>query len=90
MGAGICLGAYVTTTTLGGYLMLFDAAAVPADGAVVPLECIVCGGNSTSSVDSLTNWPLPFTQGLVAVFSTTGPYTKTTGTNTAYLNARIA
>jgi type IV secretory pathway protease TraF len=65
-----------------GYVMLFDAVAAPADGTVTPKGVIVLAANSSIVVDRST--PIRFTTGIVMVFSTTGPFTKTASA-TAFL-----
>ena len=76
---GCLISTYVTPSSTAGYLMLFNSTTVPADGAVTPVECI----QIASSVTNFLNWaPLPpewFSIGIVAVFSTTGCFTKTVG-----------
>jgi len=69
-------GITVTTGATAGYLMLFDAAAAPADGAVAPARCIPVA--ATTGVDmNFRAAPIWFRTGIVAVFSSTGCFTKT-------------
>ena len=76
---GCLLATYVTIGSTAGYLMIFNSTTVPADGAVAPVECIQVAATTTG----WENWaPLPpeyFSLGIVAVFSTTGCFTKTIG-----------
>lgn len=61
--------------TLNGFLMLFDATSAPADGAVTPkwvLPMVAANGFALAF-----NAPMTFSTGIVAVFSSTGPFTKT-------------
>ena len=78
---GCLLATYVTIGATGGYLMIFNSTTVPADGAVTPVECIQVAASTTG----WENWaPLPpeyFSLGIVAVFSTTGCFTKTIGSS---------
>ena len=72
------LGINVTSTTVSGYIMLFDSATVPADGAVTPLRCMPLTGQTPTGIEY--GWrqaPLLFSSGVVVVFSSTGCYTKT-------------
>ena len=77
----------LVTGAASGYLMLFDAAAAPADGAVTPIW-------SAGVIAALTpyTWQanagpgIRFNTGIVAVFSSTGPFTKTASA-TAYISA---
>lgn len=76
-------GLNVVSGASAGYVMLFDAAAVPADGAVVPLRCMPIAANTGLDLN-FRGSPLRFDVGAVIVFSTTGCFTKT-GSATAFL-----
>ena len=65
----------VTSSANAGYLLVFDATSVPADGAVTPIICRPVAVNT--SVSLVFTVPARFSKGLVMVFSTTGCYTKT-------------
>lgn len=75
-----CLGAiYITIdATTVGYLMLFNATSAPVDGAVTPVECVYVstapGTIGLNFAPQPTEW---FSTGIVAVFSSTGCFTKT-------------
>lgn len=69
-------GLNVVTGGTAGYVMLFDATAVPADGAVAPKRCMPIAANTGIDLN-FRGSPLRFDNGLVAVFSTTGCFTKT-------------
>lgn len=81
---------YSITTTIGastGYLMLFDATAEPANGSVSPKWWWpILSNGSTGGVAAswLPGPPLKFTTGITAVFSSTGPFTKTGHTSAAF------
>lgn len=64
-----------TAGASAGYLMAFDAIALPADGTVTPVMCRAIAANS--SVTVVLDAPARFATGLVLVFSTTGCFTKT-------------
>lgn len=66
----------VTTGGTGGYLMVFDATAAPADGTVAPAVCRAVAANSTLTV-ALADPTARFGTGIAAVFSSTGCFTKT-------------
>jgi hypothetical protein len=66
----------ITTGANAGYLMLFNATTAPADGAVTPVSAYTVAANSTLEMD-YSGAALQFATGMVAVFSTTGPFTKT-------------
>jgi hypothetical protein len=66
----------VTTGAAAGYLLGFNAIAIPADGAVTPSMCRVVAANSTLSV-SYADMPARWGTGVTFVFSSTGCFTKT-------------
>lgn len=61
------------------WIMVFDAAAVPANGTVYPLATILAPAGYQFSF----NWPggRPFTSGVAVCNSTTAPTTKTIGSS---------
>ncbi|HEY1260232.1 MAG TPA: hypothetical protein VGF34_13375 [Stellaceae bacterium] len=77
---------YVTTAGAAGYLMTFNAKTVPADGPVTPIECVVAPANNTVSI-TFHGPPDIYSNGIVAAFSTTGCFTKTSSA-TAFFKAR--
>lgn len=80
-------GLNVVTGASAGYVMLFDATAIPSDGAVAPLRCMPVAANTGIDINFRAA-PLRFDTGAVVVFSTTGCYTKT-GSATAFLAGDI-
>ncbi len=80
-------GLNVVTGGTAGYVMLFDAATVPADGAVTPLRCMPVAANTGIDVNFRAA-PLRFDVGAVVVFSSTGCFTKTASA-TAFLAGDI-
>lgn len=66
-----------------GFLLLFDATSVPADGSVTPAYAVPIAANSSVSLD-WTSAPGHFANGIVAVFSTTAPFTKTASATAAF------
>lgn len=76
VGTVLLSGVNVTSGASAGYVMLFDSATVPADGAVTPLQCVPLAAN-TGLVLNYRSAPQKFDNGLVVVFSTTGCFTKT-------------
>lgn len=76
-------GLNVVTGGTAGYVMLFDAVAVPPDGAVQPVRCMPIAANTGVDLN-FRGSPLRFDNGLTIVFSTTGCFNKT-GSATAYL-----
>lgn len=85
--AGNCYGFNAVSGASAGYLMLFDSTTVPADGTVTPKKVYVMAANSSLGL----HWDVPrrFGTGIVAVFSTTGPFTKTIST-TAFISVDYA
>lgn len=78
------LSADVVTATTDLKLLIFDAAALPGDGAVTPYKCISFKGDGTLA-SLLLSWsqPLRFNTGIaVAVSSNTSCTTKTNVTAT--------
>lgn len=74
---GCLIAVYVTPQTTAGFLLVFNSATVPADGAVTPQDCI----QVPASITNYLNWaPQPpewFSVGISVAFSTTGCFTKT-------------
>ena len=79
-------GFSVTTGASAGYVMIFDATSVPANGTVTPSYCYEVPANTTLGA-SWDNIPASFTNGIVFVFSTTGCFTKTIS-NTAFFSVQ--
>jgi hypothetical protein len=86
--AGNLYSLNVTTTTVNGFLMTFNATTVPADGAVSPVYCLPVPAGSAFSISFSGAPPDAYTTGIVAVFSTTGPFTKTSSA-TAFFTWRV-
>jgi hypothetical protein len=86
--AGNLYSLYVMTTSVGGYLMTFNAISAPSDGAVTPVECIQIPANSAAGISWDGAPPDFYSTGIVAVFSTTGPFTKTASA-TAFFKWRV-
>jgi len=83
--AGSLYALTVVTGATSGWLMLFDAVSAPADGAVTPFWAKYLPSDGTAGDLSL-EWsvPLAFATGITAVFSSTGPFTKTGSTTAAF------
>ncbi len=75
---------YNLTVTIGatsGYLLLFDATALPSNGAVTPVYCLPVTSNGTNGGAALDfSTPKRFGTGITAGFSTTGCFTLTAST----------
>ena len=85
--AGSLSSFQVNTTTVGGWIMLFNSATVPADGAVTPIKWWQVGPNTTLGVGCSP--ALACAAGISIAFSTTGPFTKT-GSATAVFSGEVA
>lgn len=75
--------------TLSGaawWVMLFDATAAPADGAVTPAKCYALASGATSLMQSLNIPLLAANGGWQIVVSTTGCFTKTASVH-AFISA---
>lgn len=87
-GGGNLYGLDVTSGTVAGYVMLFDTASVPADGAVTPVKCWPLAASSSLTQRWNGGPPLLFRNGIQVVFSSTGCFTKT-GSATAFVSGEI-
>lgn len=86
--AGNLYSLYVATTNAAGWLMTFNATSAPADGSVTPVEAIQVPTNSAAAISFDGSPPDRYSTGIVAVFSTTGPFTKTASA-TAFFKWRV-
>jgi hypothetical protein len=86
--AGSLYACYVTTGSTAGWLMLFDATAAPANGAVAPKDCIYCPANATTEIELPFLTAEPFATGITAAFSSTGPFTLT-ASSTAFIKGIV-
>ena len=86
--AGNLFGVYATNTTAtNGFLLVFNAASAPVDGAVVPLACVSMAGNSTASISYDGGAPARYGTGITAVLSSgANCFTKTTGVITGFIS----
>lgn len=71
-------------STLSGaawYIMMFNATAVPADGAVTPFKCYAIASGTTQAGGTFAGTGINFPLGLVIAVSTTGCFTLTSSTH---------
>lgn len=90
--AGALYSVYATNLTGGasGYLLIFDSATVPADGAVQPKVCVPFNSSGVALANYQGIPAANFTNGIVAVVSSsTTCFTKTTGTLTAFISGMV-
>lgn len=66
-----------------GYVMVFNATAAPADGAVTPAECVPIPANGWISIDK-GDLPENYGTGISIALSTTGCFTKTASANAMF------
>lgn len=85
---GCLLAIYATPGSTAGFLMIFNSKTVPGDGAVTPINCIQVQANTTIAANWAPQPPEWYSTGIVAVFSTTGCFTKTASA-TAYIHALV-
>lgn len=68
-----------------GYLMLFDSTSVPSNGSVTPAWARAILSDGSEGGDTMSfDPPIQFSTGLIAVFSSTGPFTKTASVTAAF------
>jgi hypothetical protein len=82
---GYLLSLRVNITTVNGWVLLYDLTAAPVDGTVAPRWCETIAGNATLGT-AVLNFPTPLrfpSNGIVAVFSSTGCLTQT-GSNALF------
>lgn len=79
---------YQVTASIGatsGYLMLFNATTLPANGAVTPAYCVPVSSNGTNGYVAVNfDPPKPFATGITAGFSTSGCFTLTASATAAF------
>ncbi len=85
--AGNLYGINVVSGASAGFVMVFNATAAPADGAVTPLKCMPLAANTGIDMN-FRDQPSYFSTGITVVFSTTGCFTKTASA-TAFISADV-
>ena len=89
--AGSLCSLTVVVGATSGYVLVFDATSAPIDGAVTPAWWFPVksdGTNGGAAVSWQAGSPRTFATGITAVFSTTGPFTKTASA-TASFSAQV-
>lgn len=77
-------------TSTAGFMMVFDAAAVPGTGTVAPLMCRALPASGTVVINFIPTPAALFGTGIVAVVSSGANCTTfTTGTITAFFDAML-
>lgn len=83
------LYSFQANVTQSGWVMLFDLAGVPAEGAVTPRKIWQVTISQTATLTVSFQPPLAMSVGATLVFSTTGPLTKTAAAS-AYFSGEVA
>jgi len=60
----------ITTSSSGGYFMMFDATTAPSNGTVTPKKCWYVPANTSVTVAAAGSPPIQNASGVVLVFST--------------------
>lgn len=78
----------ITIGATSGYVMLFNATALPSNGAVTPAWCARIVSDGTVGTLAVA-WPAaqPFSVGITAGFSTTGCFTLTASATAAFFGS---
>lgn len=85
-GVLFAVSANITQT---GWVLLFDAATVPSNGAVSPRRAWFINNETQETLDQTFNPPLQMVNGAVLAFSTTGPFTLTIGGSVGQFSGEI-
>jgi hypothetical protein len=89
-GAGNLYSVYATNlTATAGFLVVIDAVASPADGAITPLDCAPLPANGNASIN-YSGAPSRYSVGITAVVTSAATcFTKTTGVISAFINGAV-
>lgn len=87
-GPGCLLAGYVYNSGAAAFLMVFNSATVPADGAVTPINCVPVAAASYQFINFAPQPPEWYSTGISAAISTTGCFTKTVGSG-AFFHALV-
>lgn len=83
--SGTLFGLSVTATSAAGYVLIYNSATKPADGAVTPVACYYISSAPGTLGIAFTPFPLKMGTGITAVFSTTGCFTQTSSSTAFFL-----
>lgn len=83
--AGTLFGLSVTATSTAGYVLIYNSATKPSDGAVTPVACYYISAAPGTIGIAFTPFPLKMGTGITAVFSTTGCFTQTSSSTAFFL-----
>lgn len=85
--AGLLYGFQASSAGSAGYVLIFDATSVPANGTVTPKHCYPVAASQPVS-GSWVQYPEPYVNGIVFEFSTTGCYSATSSA-TGFFSAQV-
>lgn len=85
--SGTLFGLSVTSSA-SGYILVYNLAAPPSDGAVTPVACYYLSSGPGTLGIAFTPFPLRMSAGISVVFSSTGCFTQTSST-TAFFTGEI-
>lgn len=83
--AGTLFGLSVTATSAAGYVLIYNSATAPSNGAVTPVACYYIPSAPGTIGIAFTPFPLKMGTGITAVFSTTGCFTQTSSSTAFFL-----
>lgn len=86
--AGTLFGLSVTSS-VSGYVLIYNATSAPTDGAVTPIACYYLSSGPGTLGIAFTPFPLKFSTGITVVFSTTGCFTQTSSATAFFLSEII-
>lgn len=75
---GNLYGVYLSNPSASGFLLVFNSASVPGDGAVTPIHCIPINAANVAYVNFTPGPPEVYSTGISVALSSTGCFTKTT------------
>lgn len=84
---GVLNGFSATSSSAAGYVLIYDSATVPSNGSVTPKFCYYVASDPGTVAASWLSYPVPFVNGIVIAFSTTGCFSQTLST-TAFISAQ--
>ncbi len=76
------------TSSASGYVLVYNSATVPTNGAVTPVACYYLSSGPGTLGIAFTPFPLYMSTGISVAFSSTGCFTQTLS-STAFFDAEI-
>ena len=73
-----------------GWLVVLNATTAPADGAILPLDCVYLPASQTGWLNFNPGPPKPYSVGITVVLTSANTcFTKTTGTITGFISGSV-